>query len=526
MIQLSRTSRLLPVALLASAAWLTQPDSMQAQGTAYEQLQAFSAVLSHARLNYVDSVDFSRLVAGAIRGMLATLDPHNHYVTREEFALQQQWDRGELGGPGLTLDEAGSRVTVLSVAPDGPAARGGIQPGDRLLRVNDSSVAGLGSRSIAARLVGDVGTRIRLTLERSGAVPRDTLAVTIKRSKIEHRVVSPPRMADPETGYLRLEEFTPTAPEELSNAIKKIKGAGAKRLLLDLRGNPGGDMEAMAAIASAFLPKNWEIFDTHGRKTSGISPVLTSENGDFAKLPLVLLIDAETASAAEILAGSLQDHDRALVVGRRSFGKGLIQTSLPLPNGDVVWMTTARVVTPSGRVIQRRYSWGRTEDYLEAAGRQGAPEDTLAVYHTDRGRLVRGGGGIQPDVSLSASAPLPVWFSEAIDLGYGAVADSVARQLDGNEMARKDWMSDSTAWNTKLVPLFLARARSELGEQVAPAPAVRSRIARILAGRAAGARWGADAELEFRVRNDPDIGKALREFARIPELLKSAAANQ
>jgi carboxyl-terminal processing protease len=504
---------------MTAAAVLSLPVSAAAQGTAYEQLQAFSAVLSHARLNYVDSVDFSRLVSGAIRGMLASLDPHSHYVTREEFQLQMQWDRGELGGPGLILDEAGSRVTVLSVTPNGPAERGGIQAGDRLVRLNDSLVAGLGSRSIAARLIGDVGTKVRLTLERASATRPDTFAVTLKRSRIEHKVVTSPRMADAATGYLRLTEFTPLAPKELQDALKKLKGMGAKQVILDLRGNPGGDIEAMSAIASGFLPKQTEIFHVQGRKTSSIPPALTSENGDWAKLPLILLIDAESASAAEMLAGSLQDHDRALILGRRSFGKALIQTSLPLPNGDVVWLTTARIVTPSGRVIQRRYVAGRTEDYLAGAGRQGTAEDTVTVYRTDRGRPVRGGGGIQPDVVLPSPPELPVWFSMAIDSGYGGVVDSLARLLGGDGPARQAWISDSARWDSYLVAPFLERVRSGLKVEALP-PASRARIGRILASRAAAVRWGEDAGDEFLVRNDADIRRTLSEFARIPGLLK------
>jgi carboxyl-terminal processing protease len=502
--------------LLASGVSLTA----SAQGTAYEQLQTFTGVLSHVRMNYVDTVDFGTLVQSSIRGMLSSLDPHSRYVTRREFELQLQWDRGELGGPGLSLDEAGSRITVLSVTPGGPAARSGVQPGDRLIRVNDTSVVGRSTGLIEAGLVGDVGTKLRLTFERGGGLVSDTLTVTVSRSKIEHRVVSGTRMVDTRTGYVRLAEFTPTAPKELVSAVKKLRGMGAKQLVLDLRANPGGDIEAMAAIASAFLPKGTEIFHTQGRKTGGLPPVTTKDKGDFAELPLILLIDAESASAAEMLAGSLQDHDRALILGRRSFGKALMQTSLPLPNGDVVWLTTARVVTPSGRIIQRRYSGQGIDQYVAGAGKGGSAQDTMTSYRTDRGRQVRGGGGILPDVVRALSAELPAWFSVAMDSGYDSVANSVARTLGSEPSAKAAWMTDSAAWEARLVAPFLVRVRSGLGVQTTPEPPLRARIGRILAARTAALRWGEDAGEDLALTYDPDIRAALNEFPRLPTVLR------
>jgi carboxyl-terminal processing protease len=509
-----RITGLIATLLIAAAS------PLRAQTTAYEQLQTFSGVLSHVRQNYVDSVDFGRLVQASIRGMLSSLDPHSHYATRQEFELRMRWDQGELAGPGLTLDDADRSVTVLAVEADGPAGKAGVQAGDRVLSLNDSSVAGLGARALEVRLFGEKGTRVRMTFERGSAVEPDTFAVTLKRARLEHRVVSPPRMADQTTGYIRLAQFTPPAPKELADAVKKLRGMGARQLILDLRGNPGGDVPAMVEIASAFLSARAEVFHTQGRKKTGFESVVTREAGEFAGLPLIVLIDAGSASAAEMLAGSLQDHDRALVVGRRSFGKALMQSSLPLPNGDIVWLTTARVVTPSGRVIQRRYSGIGTEQYFALAGKSGAAEDTLTVYRTEHGRPVRGGGGIEPDVSRPLSAELPVWFSVAADSGYEtAVADSVAATLPAGAPGQAAWIGDSTAWDARLVAPFLQRVHDRLGVRGDPAPMLRSRIGRILGSRAAVARWGPEAGEEFLIRNDGDIRAALPLFARLPELL-------
>lgn len=519
-----RTRASLPGGVLAL---LLAAPAARAQTTAYEQLQAFSAVLGQVRQNYVDSVDFGRLVQASIRGMLSSLDPHSHYTTRQEFELRMRWDRGELAGPGLSLENADRSVTVLGVEPGSPAARAGLQTGDRVLSLNDSSVAGVDALALEVRLFGDKGSKVRMTFERGSRMEPDTFGVTLKRAIMEHRVVTAPRMVDQATGYVRLAEFTPPAPRELADVVKKMRGMGARQLILDLRGNPGGDIGAMVEIASAFLPAGAEVFHTQGRKKAVYDSVLTRAAGEFATLPLIVLVDAGSASAAEMLAGSLQDHDRALVVGRRSFGKALIQSSLPLTNGDVVWLTTARVVTPSGRVIQRRYSGIGTEQYYALAGRSGAPEDTLAIYRTEHGRPVRGGGGIVPDVNRPIRSELPVWFSTAADSGYDvAVVDSLAQSLPAGTPGQTRWMTDSAGWDTRLVTPYLQRVHQRLGVVGEPSPDVRARLGRILGGRAAMIRWGPEAGEEFLVRNDGDIRAALPLFARLPDLLAAPAGTR
>lgn len=493
--------------------------SVAAQGNAYEQVQAFTGVLSHVRMNYVDSVDFGSLLQASIRGLLSSLDPHSHYETRQEFELLARRGSGELAGPGLELDNAGEAVTVLSVSPQGPAAKAGVEPGDRILRVNDSTAEGLSAEAVEIQLLGEKGSKVRVVLERGNPLTAETLAVSLKRAVLDDQVVSSPRLVGPETGYLRLAQFTALAPKELVKAVKKLRGMGAKQLILDLRWNPGGDMQAMAQIAAVFLPRDTEIFHTQGRKKSGLDSVATERDGDFVKLPLILLINSETASAAEGMAGSLQDHDRALIVGRRSFGKALMQSSLPLPNGDVVWLTIARVVTPSGRIIQRRYRGQGRNQYIAGGGKGGSAEDTLAVFRTEHGRQVRGGGGILPDVVRPVSAELPVWFSVAMDSGYASVTDSMASTLGSNASAKAAWMSDSAAWDAKLVTPFMARVRAGLGIQAIPGPELRARIGRFLANQTAAERWGPEAGEEFFVATDADIRAAVTEFPQLPALL-------
>lgn len=235
----------------------------------------------------------------------------------------------------------------------------------------------------------------------------------------------------------------------------------------------------------------------------------------------MVLIDQGSASASETLAGALQDHDRALILGRRSFGKALIQERFPIPpQGDVAWLTIARVQTPSGRVIQRSYRGLKTGQYYSFAGKSGTESDTAKVYHTDHGREVRGGGGLAPDVPLEGPARLPGWFSVAADSGWiEGVADSVANLLPKDEKSHQAWISDSAAWQTRLVTPLLQRVTTRLSIAEAPSPALLGRLGRILGFRATEVRWGIDAGDEFVVHNDPDLRAAMAYWPRLPELL-------
>lgn len=491
----------------------------QTAPTAYEQLQTFSGVVSQIRVNYVDSVDMGSLVRAAINGMLRSLDPHSRYVSQADFELRARYEHGQLGGTGLAVEEAEGALVVLGVEAKSPAARAGIQSGDRIRRLNDSSVAGLSASDIETRLLGEKGSKLRLTLERGARLDPDTFAVTLKRDFLSARAVAPPRMLDATTAYVQLAEFTPGSPRELKDALGKARGMGARQLVLDLRGNPGGNVDAMVDIASLFLPAHSEVFHTQGRKKTGLDSVATKQAGDFLQLPLVLLVDRGSASASEMLSGSLQDHDRALIVGRRSFGKALMQMSMPLPGGDVVWLTTARVVTPSGRLIQRRYQGIDAEQYYAMAGRSGAEQDTMAVWKTEHGRDVRGGGGIVPDVP-SPRPDLPVWFSVADDSGFTTViADSVAATLPATVAARAAWFAGQDRWDAALMVPLLSRARARFHVVSQPAPAARARIARYMAMRVAEVRWGPDAAEELALRTDPDVELALAQFPRLGELL-------
>lgn len=510
-----RSAIVVAVAALCAGPWANRTEAQQR--SSYEELQAFSGVLNHIRTNYVDSVTYAELVHAAVDGMLRALDPHSAFYSRLDYERLNAIEKGELAVTGIALEEVDSAITVLAVVPRSPAARAGIQPADRLVMVNDTAVAGLPVRALELRLAGEKGSKVRLRFERGPRLEPDTLSVTVKRDFLQSHSVSITRMVDSITGFVRLEEFGADAGKEVHDALDRLKGQHMRRAILDLRGNPGGIVTSAVDVASEFFPKGTMVFRTVGRKRDVDTTYTTRRDGTFATLPLIVLIDEHSASAAEALAASLQDHDRALLMGRRSFGKALMQTAFFVPpSGEILMLTIGHVLSPSGRFIQRRYRGLAAEQYRSLAGKGGAEQDTLTEYHTDAGRLVRGGGGIAPDVELPRPAQLPVWWSVATDSGFdNAISDSVAMTLAATAPARTQWLTATDQWRARLLAPFLARVRARLRVAAHTDSALDARLAFALAARVAEVRWGPDAFQEFVFR--PTV--AMSYFARLPELL-------
>jgi carboxyl-terminal processing protease len=501
------------------------PGRALGQGASYEQLQTFSSLLNQIRVSYVDSVTYSELVHAAIDGVLSSLDPHSRFERREDAEREMAYEAGALAGTGIAYDLIDDRIVVFAVHPKGPGARAGVSPGDRLLAINDTAVVGFSPEEAGRHLIGEKGKKVRLLFERGSRLEPDSVRVTIKLDNIPPLSIGSAGLADPTTGYIRLLGFHPKGGEELEKAVKEVKAKGAKRLLLDLRGNPGGSVYSAEQIVSLFLTKGTLVYRVETRRSADRWETRTEKAGTFVDLPLILLIDNGSASASELVAASLQDHDRALILGRRSFGKALVQRGFPVPpQGDMVWLTTGRVVTPSGRVVQRSYRGLKTEQYYTFAGKTGAEQDTLALFHTDHGREVRGGGGIQPDVLLPGSPDLPAWWSVAVDSGwYETIADSVATLLPKAPAKRLEWFDALSEWRTRLVQPLLVRVHGRLGIAATPDSSVLARLGRILAHRASEVRWGAEAGDEFVLHNDPDIQAAMGYWDRIDSLLGGAA---
>ena len=363
-------------------------------------------LLSLIGTQYVDSVSIDSLTERVIPLILDELDPHSTYLSAQDLSRAKESIEGEFDGIGVVFNMATDTVIVLNVVNSGPSAKAGIQAGDRIVTVNDTVVAGIKmpQDSVVKRLRGPRGSQVTLGIQRAGV--KDLVPFVVTRDAIPIKSIVAAYMIRPETGYIKFEQFSMNAHKELAEAIARLKEQGMKKLILDVRGNPGGLLDQAILISREFLPKGKMIVYTQDR--DGNREIEYSEgNGKFMDEELVVLIDENSASASEILAGALQDNDRGTIIGRSSFGKGLVQNQIPFPDGSAVRLTVARYYTPTGRSIQKPYSNGREDYYNELLSRYQHDEmfsadsihfaDSLK-YTTESGRVVYGGGGIMPDI--------------------------------------------------------------------------------------------------------------------------------
>lgn len=363
-------------------------------------------LLSLINTTYVDSVSIDSLIENAIPLIVDELDPHSSYLTKAEVLEANEIYDAQFDGIGVTFNMLTDTVIVLNVITGGPSADAGIQAGDRIITVNDSTIAGvkMPQNSVVKRLRGPRGSQVKLGIQRYGH--KGLIPITVTRGAIPIKSILASYMIRPEIGYIRFEQFSGTSHSELIAAISSLKEQGMKKLILDIRGNGGGLLDQAIVIANEFLPVNNMIVYTQNRE--GQKDIQYSNGkGSFTDEELVVLIDENSASASEILAGALQDNDRGTIIGRRSFGKGLVQGQFPFPDGSALRLTIARYYTPVGRSIQKPYDKGRESYYNEVYDRYEHDEmftadsihfnDSLK-FTTPGGKVVYGGGGIMPDI--------------------------------------------------------------------------------------------------------------------------------
>ena len=356
---------------------------------------------------YVDSVDEQKLVEDAIRGMLEKLDPHSTYANAKEVKQMNEPLQGNFEGIGVQFNMVEDTLLVIQTVSGGPSEKMGILAGDRIVSVNDTAIAGvkMSREEIMRRLRGPKGTKAHLGIVRPGI--RDRLSFVITRDKIPVHSIDATYMLRPEVGYIRIGNFGATTHDEFCESLKKLLGEGMKTLVLDLQENGGGYLHAAVQIANEFLQKGDLIVYTDGRRTQRVE--YTAKGGGlFTEGKVVVLVDSYTASAAEIVSGAIQDQDRGIIVGRRTFGKGLVQRPIDLPDGSMIRLTVAHYYTPSGRCIQKPYEKGNKKDYaMDVVNRLKSGEltsadsvhfaDSLKCYTLKEHRVVYGGGGIMPD---------------------------------------------------------------------------------------------------------------------------------
>tara|TARA_R110002050_G_scaffold149463_1_gene276012 strand:- start:40845 stop:42320 length:1476 start_codon:yes stop_codon:yes gene_type:complete len=370
-------------------------------------------LLNYIDAEYVDKVSKEDLINKTVVHILQELDPHSYYITPEEFAEMNEPLEGNFDGIGIQFNIQKDTLVVIDPIIGGPSEKVGIKAGDRIIKVNDSLIAGVGvkNRTVLKLLKGVKGTKVSVTVNRKKSEP---LIFTITRDKIPIHSISSVYMLNDTSGYIKVDRFGANTSEEFFNRMKNLATSGAKKVIIDLRGNGGGYMNAATNMLDAFFDKGTLLVFTEGkarRKTES----LAKDKALYKTMGVVVLIDESSASASEIFAGAIQDHDRGVIVGRRSFGKGLVQEQTMWPNGSATRLTIARYYTPSGRCIQKSYKDGvenYNEDYYHRyENGEMLSKDSITVidslrYSTDSGRDVYGGGGIIPDIFVPIDTTL------------------------------------------------------------------------------------------------------------------------
>jgi carboxyl-terminal processing protease len=402
-----RNTRFMPVAvfaivLSALAGGLFGSRAFARQDEVSQQYRVFTSALAAIQREYVEDVPSDRLIYSAIDGMLHTLDPHSSFFDPKNYAQMRERQEGHYYGLGIQIQSVDGDIKVMSIFEGSPAYKKGLRRGDILSKVRDADgtdldMKGWTTEQAVKKLKGPKGTTVNISIKRGGY--ESLINMDDVRDEVNITTVRAAFMIDKETGYVKLDQFTETSDRELGDALQKLSVKGMKRLVFDLRENPGGALDQAIRIANRFLPRGDLIVYTRGRVPNANQNYLATEQSDYTHLPIVTLVNRNSASASEIVSGALQDHDRALIVGETTFGKALVQSVYPISEGAGVAVTTGRYYTPSGRLIQRPWD-GSFDEYLtytlrdQTAERQHKVSD---LKYTDAGRKVYSGGGIEPD---------------------------------------------------------------------------------------------------------------------------------
>lgn len=398
---------LLMAIMLALGIWLgsTFFGHGRSYGPVYDKI---AAIMSLVEKEYVDEIDPDSLLESSISEIIAKLDPHSSYIKAEDLQAVNEDLDGSFSGIGISFNMLTDTITVLEVISGGPSEKAGLLAGDRVVSINDTTVAGQkwSNERVIRTLRGAKGSKVKLGVLRDNS-PK-LLSYEVTRGDIPVTSIDAAYITDNKSGYIKVNKFARNTYSEFLNSIVGLQKKGAKRFIIDLRGNGGGFMEPAVLMANEFLPKGSNIVETHGRFDDMESQVFADGTGGFQDVEVIVLLDEFSASASEIFAGAIQDNDRGLIIGRRSFGKGLVQRQIDLPDASALRLTTARYYTPSGRCIQKPYTLGSNTAYsMEIVDRFRHGEDfnpdsikfdPSQTFRTLGGRTVYGGGGIMPDV--------------------------------------------------------------------------------------------------------------------------------
>ncbi len=412
------------VTVIAPKVWASARDF-------YTKLQVLSTIVSLARDVYVDEVDPSDLMDGAISGLLGKLDPHSSYLAKDEAQRFTEKVQGSFSGVGIQYSVVEGVPTVIATIEGGPAEHAGVLAGDQIVRVDGQTTIGWRSDDVQSHLRGPKGTRVSISVSRAGV--DDPIDIEITRGDIPLTSIPYAFTLNDSTAYVRITNFAATTAREFATAMDSLDRNGMRYLVIDLRNNAGGDMDGAVAIANHFLSDGSTIVSQRGRWEPANQVIYATGGARKYDVPVVVLINHGSASASEIVAGALQDTDRGIIVGQRSFGKGLVQRSFDLSSrvdgGGIVLLTVARYYTPTGRLIQRDYSAGTAQYILEGMTDHASIDTTtLPAFSTPAGRLVYGGGGISPDFEVDAQTVDRVIVRLANRSAFFRFADELARR--------------------------------------------------------------------------------------------------
>lgn len=408
-----------------------------------KNLDIFATLFKEVNAFYVDEVDPKKTIETGINAMLASLDPYTNYIPEEDAADYRTMTTGEYAGIGSLIGVIDDKVIITMPNEGFPAEKAGLKIGDEIIKVDTFSVKGNSTTEVSKRLKGKPGTTVKLEILRNG----ETKLFTITRSTIVLENVPYYGMTTPTIGYIKLTDFTTNAGKDVKHALKSLKSKGAKSIILDLRENPGGLLFEAVNISNVFIPKGKLVVETRGKQEDWTQEYKTLAQPTDTNIPLVVLTSSGSASASEIVAGTLQDYDRAVLIGRKTFGKGLVQTTRQLPYNSQVKVTTAKYYIPSGRCIQAiDYS------HRNADGSVGKVPDSLKVaFKTKKGRTVYDGGGITPDVKVEGQYLAPITISllsKALIFNYANeyfYTHTTAPQIKGFDLSDNEY-DNFTNW--------------------------------------------------------------------------------
>ncbi len=475
-------------------------------------VKTFTQIYSVVNNNFADKIDPDKAIyKGAIQGMLKTLDPHSSFFDPRDFTSLREDQKGRYFGVGMTVSERNHRTIVIAPMPGSPAYKAGIRPGDVILQVNGKRTDNLTVSEVAELLKGPRGTHVKVTVAREGTDRQ--LVFDIVRDEIPRKSVQDAFWVKPGIAHLDIESFNENTSREVEENLSRLGEENIKLLILDLRENPGGLLNEGVAVTERFLQKGQTIVSHRGR-SSPEKPYVARRTGSKFEYPIVVLVNRYSASAAEILAGALQDHDRGWILGENTFGKGLVQTVYPMSENTGLALTTAKYYTPSGRLIQRDYTNQSFLDYYTHKDLE--TKNPLDVKMTDSGRTVYGGGGIAPDEKF-APEKLNKFQIETMFRKYAYFGFATKYFGSHETKLAKDWEPDQAVLNDFHAFLLKENATFTEGEFAENLPWIRQQLKREFFITA----FGSEEARRYMVATDPVIAKAIEALPKAKGLLEN-----